>query len=128
MLSRYRKIYWFRVKKCWCQENLTGVSCDLYIFWIFFRWGITVPSFIIARIFVADFKEEVLFLLPFPISRQPQKDPSWIGLKIRPYLDQGKVLFYKSVIKSQFKYCPLVCMFCSRQSNKLIKFMKGIWG
>ena len=29
-------------------------------------------------------------------------------------------LFYKSTIKSQFNYCPLVWMFCSRQSNSLI--------
>ena len=42
-------------------------------------------------------------------------------LRISPYLDQGKkVLLYKSMIKSQFNYCPLVCMFCSRQSNTLI--------
>lgn len=27
---------------------------------------------------------------------------------------------------SDFKYCPLFWMFCSRQSNNLTKFMKGI--
>ena len=48
-------------------------------------------------------------------------------LRISPYLDQRKKnLLYKSMIKSQFNYCPLVWMFCSRQSNNLIKFMKGI--
>ena len=48
-------------------------------------------------------------------------------LRISPYLDQRKkVLLYKSMIKSQFNYCPLVWMFCSRQSNNLIKFMKGV--
>ena len=42
-------------------------------------------------------------------------------LRISPYLDQGKkVLLYKSMIKSQFNYCPLVWMFCSRQSSNLI--------
>ena len=41
--------------------------------------------------------------------------------RISPYLDQGKkILLYKSMIKSQFNYCPLVWMFCSRQSNNLI--------
>ena len=41
--------------------------------------------------------------------------------RISAYLDQGKkVLLYKSMIKSQFNYCPLVWMFCSRQSNNLI--------
>ena len=31
-----------------------------------------------------------------------------------------KVLLYKSMIKSQFAYCPLVWMFCFRKSNNLI--------
>ena len=31
-----------------------------------------------------------------------------------------KKLLYKSIIKSQFNYCPLVWVFCSRQSNNLI--------
>ena len=42
-------------------------------------------------------------------------------LRISLYLDQGKkVLSCKSMIKSQFNCCPLVWMFCSRQSNNLI--------
>ena len=42
-------------------------------------------------------------------------------LRISPYLDEGtKVLLYKSMIKSQFNYCPLVWMYCSRLSNNLI--------
>ena len=42
-------------------------------------------------------------------------------LRISPYLDQGKkVLLYKSMIKSQFNYYPLVWMYSSRQSNNLI--------
>ena len=47
-ISWYNKICWFPVKKCWCQQNLGGVSRDWYIFWIFFRYSVTVPSFIIA--------------------------------------------------------------------------------
>ena len=31
-----------------------------------------------------------------------------------------KALLYQSIIKSQFAYCPLVWMFCFRQSNNLI--------
>ena len=31
-----------------------------------------------------------------------------------------KKLLYKSIIKSQFNYCPLVWIFCSRQSSNLI--------
>ena len=42
-------------------------------------------------------------------------------LRISPYLDQGKkVLLYKSMIKSQFNYYPLVWMYCSGKSNNLI--------
>ena len=42
-------------------------------------------------------------------------------LRISLYLNQGKkVLLYKSTIKSQFNYCSLVWMFCSRQSNNVI--------
>ena len=47
-ISWCSKICWIPVKKCWCQLNPSGVSRDLYIFWIFFRYGITVPSFIIV--------------------------------------------------------------------------------
>ena len=42
-------------------------------------------------------------------------------LRISSHLNQGKKVFlYKSVIKSQFNYGPLVWMYCSRQSNNLI--------
>ena len=34
-----------------------------------------------------------------------------------------KKLLYKSMMKSQFNYCPLVWMLCSRQSNNLINKM-----
>ena len=46
--SWYSKICWFSVKKCWCQQNSRGVSCDSYSFWIFYGQGITVPCFIIV--------------------------------------------------------------------------------
>ena len=42
-------------------------------------------------------------------------------LRISPYLDENKKkLLYCSMIKSQFNYCPLVWMFCTRKSNNLI--------
>ena len=43
-------------------------------------------------------------------------------LRISSYLNQVNktVLLHKSMIKSQFNYCPLVWMFCSRQLNNLI--------
>ena len=54
------------------------------------------------------------------IFRKPGQNLSAL-LRISSYLNQGKkVLLYKSMIKSQFNYCPLVWMFCSRQSNNLI--------
>ena len=36
-------------EKCWSQHISKGMSRDLYIFYIFFRSGLTVPTFIIAR-------------------------------------------------------------------------------
>ena len=34
--------------------------------------------------------------------------------------DSEKVLLFNAVVKSQFNYCPLVWMFCSRTSNSMI--------
>ena len=31
-ISWYNKIYWFAVKKCWCQQNAGGVSPDSIFF------------------------------------------------------------------------------------------------
>ena len=46
--------------------------------------------------------------------------------KVQLYLDcvvicitLGKNLFFNSIIKSQFNYCPLVWMFCSKTSNNM---------
>ena len=44
-ISWCSKICWFPVKKCWCQQNSRDVSSDLYIFWIFLRYGICVADF-----------------------------------------------------------------------------------
>ena len=41
--------------------------------------------------------------------------------RISPYLEiDKKELLFKSMVKSQFNYCPLVWMFCSRNANNLI--------
>ena len=38
-----------------------------------------------------------------------------------PYLEiNKKELLFKSMMKSQYSYCPLVWMFCSRNANNLI--------
>ena len=34
--------------------------------------------------------------------------------------DSQKTLLFNTVVKSQFNYCPLVWMFCSRTSNSMI--------
>ena len=42
-------------------------------------------------------------------------------LKMSSHINTDKIaLLYKSMIKSQFTYCPLVWMFCFRQSNNLM--------
>ena len=41
--------------------------------------------------------------------------------RISPYLETDKKeLLFKSMVKSQFNYCPLVWMFCSRNASNLI--------
>ena len=47
-ISWFCKICWFPVRKCWSQPNSRDVSRDLYICWVFLRYGIIVPSFIIV--------------------------------------------------------------------------------
>ena len=55
---------------------------DSYIFWIFFRLGKTVPSFVVVG-YVWHFLGRVGFLTP-PNHEQQQKFPSWIGLIAYP--------------------------------------------
>ena len=46
---------------------------------------------------------------------------------ISPYLETGKKeLLFKSMVKSQFNYCPLVWMFFSRNANNLINKIQEI--
>ena len=78
-ISWYNKICWFPVKKGWCQQNSEGVSRDSYIFWIFFRQGITVPILIVAGYVWQILGSGGLFASP--IRKQLRKCPSWIGLK-----------------------------------------------
>ena len=35
-------------QKMLMSAELNGCACDLYIFWIFFRQGVSLPSFIIV--------------------------------------------------------------------------------
>ena len=82
-ISWCSKICWFPMKICWCQQNSRDVSRGLYIFWIFLKQGISVPSFIIA-----EYVRRILGTggqkgPPPPLIReQPRKSPSWIGLKM----------------------------------------------
>ena len=70
-ISWYSKIWWFSVKKCSCRQNSRGVSRDSYIFWMFFRWGITA-KFHHCRICVTNFRETDLFSPP-PLPRESPK-------------------------------------------------------
>ena len=78
-ISWYSKIWWFSVKKWWCQQNSRGVSRDSYIFRIFFRWGIIVSRFIIAG-YVWQILRRGTFFPPSPIHEHRRKIPSSIGL------------------------------------------------
>ena len=79
-ISWYSKICWFPVKKCWCEQNSTGMSSEWCIFWIFFSQVITVPNFIIAG-YMWQIIGKGGLLWGLSIHEQPRKGPSWIGLK-----------------------------------------------
>ena len=67
-ISWYSKVYWFPVKKYWCQQ----------------KTGITVPIFVIVG-YVWQILGRGIFLPPplSPIHEQPPKSPSWIGFKAK---------------------------------------------
>ena len=71
-ISRYIKICWFPLKKCWYQHNSRGVSRDLYIFEIFVGSGITFPSFVIAR-YVWQILGRIAFLVSPHKWRAPKR-------------------------------------------------------
>ena len=66
-ISWYSKICWFLVKK-YCKQNSSGVSRDLYIFWIFYGYCITVSSVIMG--YVWHILGRGAFSIP-PIREQP---------------------------------------------------------
>ena len=88
-ISWYSKICWFPLKKCWCQQNSRGVSLDLYIFWIFFMWGIPVPSFIIVEYAWQVLGWRSLFATP-SMSNHKKAHPGSQKLSYYPsYITQG---------------------------------------
>ena len=45
----------------------------------------------------------------------------WALSRLTNYLNHSeKKLIFDAIVKSQFSYCPLVWMFCSRQTNNMI--------
>ena len=110
-ISRYSKICWFPVKKCWCQHNSRGLSRDLYIFWILFGWGITVPSFI-----VVGYVWQVLGRggLNPPIREQPRKSSSWIGLRWNSIF----ISYQGFIFAMSLKNWPIKFKFLSERKQK----------
>ena len=54
--------------------------------------------------------------------RKKASQKIWVLSRLTNYLnDSVKKLIFSSIMKSQFSYCPLVWMFCSRQTNNKIK-------
>ena len=75
----YSKIYWYPVKKCWCQQNSRHVSRGSYIFWIFFGKGITVPRFVVVGYVWQILGRGSYFVSS--IREQARKGPFWKELK-----------------------------------------------
>ena len=65
-------------EKILMSAELKGCVTWLLLFWIFFRHGISVPSFLIVG-YVRQTLDKMAFL-GLPIREQLQKRPSWIGL------------------------------------------------
>ena len=56
-------------EKMLASAELKSVPRDLYVFWIFFRWGTTV-----TRFFIVGYVWQISYP---PIREQPRKGPSW---------------------------------------------------
>ena len=76
-VTKFLNFWW---KKYWYQQNVRGVSNDLYLFCIFFRKCITVSSFIIVGCMWQILRGGGLFGSSPPIVEQPWRGPTWIGL------------------------------------------------
>ena len=95
-ISWYSKVFQFRVKKCWCQPNWRGVSRGSCIFWIFHRYRITVPSFIIAGYVWQILGRRYLFA--------PYTPYRWADPK-KPILNRVKAIY---IIFIFFKMTPFI--------------------
>ena len=59
-------------------------------------------------------------LLKFTLKFYVEKPRRKWGTLLNHLSDSQKKLIFNSLIKSQFNYCPLIRMFCSRTSNNMI--------
>ena len=80
-ISWYGTFCWFPMKKCTCQQNLRGVSRDSYCFLDLLGLRYNCAKFHYCAICMTNFREGGSFLPP-SIREHPQKNPSWIGLRI----------------------------------------------
>ena len=122
----YIKICRFLVKKCWCQQNARAMSGNSYIFWVFFRYGITVPSFIIVR-----YVWQILEKEPFcPTILEPWKGQSWTELKDKIGITITKA-FQEVLDTSERKrnkiWVDKVSEFYNRLENHGLRLITCIW-
>ena len=121
-ISWYSKIYQYPVNKCWCQQNSRGVSRGSYIFWIFFRLGIYVSSFIIVGYVLLILERGGAFwALPFP---HPHP---WAAPK-KPILNRvsrvKKVEYLNmSHVSQDSYYCWNISELFSSTENRLQKYL-----
>ena len=100
--------------------NSRGMSRYFYIFWIFFRYGVTVPIFINI-----GYLWKILgggAFLALPIREQPRKGPSWIRLRI-----EGSVcaFFFKILFfKISFSNAKLILISLERLTIELYLYIK----
>ena len=120
----------FRAVKEWFYENFMILNPNKCHYMCIGK-NIESDIFKFENVCLESSKEEVILGLTIDnkltfdshiksICRKAGQKPSTIS-RISPYLQTDKKeLLFKSMMKSQFNYCPLVWMFCSRNANNLI--------
>ena len=89
-IAKFADLLW----RMLCQQNSKGVSCDSHMFWILFRYVITVPSFMII-----GYVWQILGTIMWASVSSHEKTHPEIGLTV-PFEKSKNVSFASSVKKN----------------------------
>ena len=101
------RISWYFAAFRWKSANVSrnqGVSRDSYVFWVIFRWGITVPSFITVW-YVTYFRERGGFFATHlwatpqkPILNRVKRSPCFYMTIIGDFASQLKQSNFHTIV------------------------------